>query len=352
MQEIVTAVNQLAEGRPIGHLPKWRREHKKRSRLPGTLFFKSVKDGREYVFHVGGRNEFQFNLGFESFKVLKGRASVNQKLFRQGVAFSLEPSRTLPDVTVLYPKIERFNEFMRIYPDVFPDFRMWYWRGGVRSSEYPLAPIPDEIAKTGTFIFMGKSQQTDTIAVSSILDDLDRLFPLYQFVEGTESFPFGTQDQKDKPFSWPSSNETTTYASSTSYQKPQKTVEVSLRHNSIQDALFGHLRKVHGAGNTTRELPATDGTRIDTAVRDGEMLTYYEIKVYSSARACIREALGQLLEYSHWPRAQKADRLVVVGEAPFDDGARSYINSLKQAFSMPLEYMQFDMKKRCLVKGD
>jgi hypothetical protein len=51
---------------------------------------------------------------------------------------------------------------------------------------------------------------------------------------------------------------------------------------------------------------APTGGRIDLVVRTGEGYEFYEIKTYGSARACIREAIGQLLEYAMWPGAEPA----------------------------------------------
>jgi hypothetical protein len=124
---------------------------------------------------------------------------------------------------------------------------------------------------------------------------------------------------------------------------------MDLRHNVVGDALLAHLKKVHGAENATREQRTADGTIIDLAVREGDRYTYYELKIYSSPQACIREALGQLLEYSFWPGANKAERLVIVGKAKLDVPGKSYLDYLRKEFALPVEYRQFDMKTGCLV---
>jgi hypothetical protein len=59
--------------------------------------------------------------------------------------------------------------------------------------------------------------------------------------------------------------------------------------------------------------------------------------------------LGQLLEYSYWPGAQQAARLVIIGEQPLDNNARAYLETLQMQFSLPVEYMQFDMNSSQLV---
>jgi hypothetical protein len=56
-----------------------------------------------------------------------------------------------------------------------------------------------------------------------------------------------------------------------------------------------------------------------------------------------------LLEYSCWPGATRADRLVVVGEAACNDTAKAYVECLRKDFSLPIEYKQFDMNSKRLV---
>ena len=63
---------------------------------------------------------------------------------------------------------------------------------------------------------------------------------------------------------------------------------------------------------------------------------------------CIRQAIGQLLEYSYWPGSNQADRLIVVGEPELDSDAREYLEMLRNEFGLPIHYQQFDMKSETL----
>jgi hypothetical protein len=54
-------------------------------------------------------------------------------------------------------------------------------------------------------------------------------------------------------------------------------------------------------------------------------------------RSCIRDAIGQLLEYSYWPGAQQAHMLVIVSEAEYHDEAKTYIERLRKDFLLPIE---------------
>lgn len=339
LQEVVTEVNERAQGSPFGGLPEWRKAHKGMKSLPGTPFYSGLKkEDRDYVFHVGGLSELQFNLGFED---VRGVTT-----FRHGVAFSLQTTRDLPTIDPLVPKIARFNEYLHVYSEAFAGLEMWNWSDDSRSDNYPVAPIPDSQVKEQTFIFIGRLQPANAIHVGMILDDFNRLLPLYEFIEGTATFPARAPESQRKGFVWSPGNKARVTA--TTLERSAQTVEKSLRHNQIQPALFEHLKSIY-RDSVSGEQPTADGTYIDVAVCQGGEYTYYEIKTGLSAQSCIREALGQLLEYSFWPGAQSAIRLVIVGEPPLDKNAKAYLETLWKQFSLPMEYRRFDMNSSRLV---
>ena len=65
---------------------------------------------------------------------------------------------------------------------------------------------------------------------------------------------------------------------------------------------------------------------------------FYEIKTALTARACLREAIGQLLEYGFWPGAQVPTRFIVVGETALDNDGQEFLSRLRNRFSLPIEY--------------
>ena len=339
LQEVVTELNTLAPDHDIGTLPEWRKERRSLTRLPtNTLFFSTVDPERDWAFHAGGLTELQFNVGFEDIDGVR--------MFRHGVAFSLQPTREIPDIAPLVPKIERFNEYLRVYPNAFEDLSMWHWHKHRRGENYGFGLIPDELIVRDTFIFLGTQQPVNAIDVNWILEDFDRLLPLYQFVEGEQTFP--KQAQTARTLTWTPGNKAR--APRTTYTREELSVDKALRHNQVQAALFEYLQSIHG-DNASGEQDFGNGTRVDVATRDGDgtKYVYYELKTGLSARSCIRDALGQLLEYSYWPGAQQAHKLVIVAEAPYDDEAKTYIEKLRKAFSLPIEYKRFDMNARRLV---
>jgi hypothetical protein len=325
----VGEIESRAGGREIGRLQEIRKELHGFQRLPGQGIFHadSIKEKDGYAFHYGGRKELQFNIGYEG------------NLFRHGVAFSFEPSQTLPKIELLIPSVKRFNEFLTLYPQQYSDLLMWHSQKGVRSSDYPPTHITPDLIRRNNFVFMGQLQGAESIDYDRIVDDFDRLLPLYRFAEGRKTFPeISTAKTGDFRFE----SGCTPKPISTTATMVEREIDVRLRHNELEIALHHHLGSVHGYENVRAEI-ANVGGRVDVVVRSDDRFWFYEIKTAMSARGCIREALAQLLEYSFWPGAQIADRLVIVGEAILDEDSQKYLTTLREHFAFPLEYRQFDL---------
>jgi hypothetical protein len=47
------------------------------------------------------------------------------------------------------------------------------------------APIAPELVRPGVFVFLGRTQPLNTVDYDVILEQFDRLLPLYEFVEGS-----------------------------------------------------------------------------------------------------------------------------------------------------------------------
>jgi hypothetical protein len=109
----------------------------------------------------------------------------------------------------------------------------------------------------------------------------------------------------------------------------------------LQAALTKRLIRKYGAKNVADEHPTGRGTLIDVVVRHAATtFSFYEIKTAISAAACIREALGQMLEYAYWLGGQEPQRIVICGEGQLDSEGVAYLRRLKERFGLPLEYEQ------------
>jgi hypothetical protein len=335
---IAEALNSRAAGRPIGGLQELRRQLRGLTRTATQQLFDSRTIFETYAFHVGGRTEIQFNIGAELVD--------EQEFLRHGVAFSLELSQNLPAIDPLVPKIARFNEFLRLYPDELSDLRMWHHAEGGRSTVYAPAPIPTENVRPGVFIFLGQMRPAAHVDLDLILNDFDRLLPLYRFVESNDPYPVVAERGGGFRFS-PGCR---IKPSITRGARPARELDILLRHNELQVALHTHLADKLGAEFVGTEQGTGTGSRVDLVVRTGDRYRFYEIKTALSARACIREALAQLLDYAFWPGAQEAERLVIVGEPPLDAEAKAFLELMRERFSLPVYYQQFNMAAEILIE--
>jgi hypothetical protein len=168
-------INEAAPGYEVGGLQQFRAQlHRRRARTRKIFSAATIFD--DYAFHDGGRTELQYNIGRET--------DDGDPWWRHGVAFSFERSQTLPDPSILIPKVERFNAWVRANPRALKGFKMSSWSGvSGWSGEKTLADVPKEWMEDGIFIFIGKRYAASALNVDAILDDFDRLYPAYRFVE-------------------------------------------------------------------------------------------------------------------------------------------------------------------------
>jgi hypothetical protein len=111
----------------------------------------------------------------------------------------------------------------------------------------------------------------------------------------------------------------------------------SPQHVRLQNALYKHLCDLHGQDAVQYEL----WNVVDLRVKKGGETTFFEIKIAPTAKRCIREALGQLLEYGIYPERLRATKLVIVGDgAPAGDDRR-YLSHLREKFGLPVLYQQW-----------
>jgi hypothetical protein len=315
----------------IGELQSIRAELKGLARRPGTNIFSSQTIHENWAFHHGGRKELQFNIGTED-------AFAGIEL-RYGVAFSFELSQTLPSIDPLIPKVRLFDDYLRGYPEAFADMRMWHHREHESpSSAYAPGPVMPELVIPGPFVFLGKRQAPDNIDYEIILNDFDRLLPLFKYVEsgGREE---SLKAPAEQGFHFRAGF--TDKSSATNATLAERELNIYLKHNILQTALCLRLISEYGSDNVRDEQPTAIGTKIDVVVRRSENeFWYYEIKTALSPRACLREALGQLMEYAYWPGACEAKRLIVCGESALDGDGETYLSQLKNRFTLPIEYEQ------------
>ena len=87
----------------------------------------------------------------------------------------------------------------------------------------------------------------------------------------------------------------------------------------MQQSLYRSLVAVHGAGKVSCEAETSSGRPADIIVALLEGYELFEIKTALAPRDCVREAVGQLLEYAYWPGSPDFTGLCIVGPSPLDN---------------------------------
>lgn len=182
IKDVAENINKLSKNFEMSNFQSRRQVIHKLSRIPAHQIFskRTIFDKKDkYAFHYGGRSEIQYNIGYEE----------DSKVFRYGLAFSLESSQSLKDpIGKLKPKIERFNEYFLKYPDKFYDIQLWYYRKSKRSKNERVRVIDVTLIQDKTFIFIGKYfekaiAELDEKDYKEILRTFDKLLDVYEYVE-------------------------------------------------------------------------------------------------------------------------------------------------------------------------
>lgn len=124
---------------------------------------------------------------------------------------------------------------------------------------------------------------------------------------------------------------------------------IDLYHNRIQTELFKYLTSLYG-NNVGTENPTGKGTFIDAVVRHGTQYSFYEIKTSYPVRQCVRDALGQLLEYAYFGNSIPIKELVIVSPHKTTHDVTMYLENLREKYSLPIVYRQFDMDSSTLLE--
>ncbi len=122
-----------------------------------------------------------------------------------------------------------------------------------------------------------------------------------------------------------------------------------LLHNEMQTGLFEYLAGIYGEESVGTEHPCGLGY-VDVVLSQDDGFTFYELKTDTSIRSCIRQAVGQLMDYAYWPDEKRAQALIIVSPNPASAHARSYLKHLRSEFGLPVFYQQLDL--RTVTLGD
>lgn len=116
-------------------------------------------------------------------------------------------------------------------------------------------------------------------------------------------------------------------------------------HDKMQNAIVEHLRSDPKYGYKHVYI---EKSRVDVkAVNNLGEWDYFEIKTESPKR-CVREALGQVMEYAYYPSIERAKNIIIVGDTLPDPSTIQYLDYLRDRFSLPVSYRFFDFPNNVL----
>ena len=126
------------------------------------------------------------------------------------------------------------------------------------------------------------------------------------------------------------------------YEVESKTVEADLLHKRMQVAIKDILLK-EGYLYVYLEKDHVD---IKAFTTDGKK-HFFEVKTVD-AKETIRESIGQLLEYSHYPTTNRAEKLFIIGPQEPDEKDRAYLQLLREKYKLPIWFRWYESKENKL----
>lgn len=325
--DVALKINKLVSNYKMAEFQAVRKKLKNLTRTHSTYIFgkQSIKAEEGYAFHLGGRKELQYNISDE------------EDRFRYGVAFSLDRSQSLTDpISKLKPKIDRYNEYIKCNADAFRDMSFFY------PKKRPIGIIENDLIQEGNFIFIGKKikkpiKKLNDDDYDEILKTFDRLLDLYCYVESDT--PTIKILKKVEPSFVPGHKPG---MESTKAQYVQREIDVNLLHSIMLNKSVSQLAKVYGENNVSTHH--VGGFKVDLTVKENDSLTFYEFKTADSIQSCIREALGQLLEYAYYPNQNRASKLIIVSQNKINKESQEYLKKLREDFNIPIYYKHYNCR--------
>ena len=136
-------------------------------------------------------------------------------------------------------------------------------------------------------------------------------------------------------------------------RKAAKEAVITQWQNRIQNRMLNDLRARGERVKPEQHVDSLKKRRADLCVfrKAGkvEKRIFIEIKCMDTARESIRLALGQLLEYTHYPdksphAVSLAEKMVIVGHRYENEKDKAYIRFLGRHYGVNMEYYCFDWK--------
>ncbi len=189
------------------------------------------------------------------------------------------------------------------------------------------------IAATGSARARGGGNPTKRIRLELSVPDELTLHELSEVLAEQRAAPFESVHEVEFRPKPPGAND------EAGCRKPIDAAVVTHLHAKMQRALYESLVIRHGQENVAAEQLTASGRPADIVVKLAEDLyEMYEFKTAQSPRDCVRQALGQLLEYGYWPGSRRVKTIWVIGPSLIDATTQEYLSDLRNRFDIPVRY--------------
>lgn len=123
-------------------------------------------------------------------------------------------------------------------------------------------------------------------------------------------------------------------------------------HKKIQNAVAEIIKDQYVHLYVESGLANGKGQRVDIKgiLKETDEWHYFEVKT-DSAKKSIREALGQILEYAHYPHTKRATKLFIVGPQKPDDKDMQYMEFLRSTYGIPVWFRWYSFEENKLYDG-
>ena len=123
-------------------------------------------------------------------------------------------------------------------------------------------------------------------------------------------------------------------------------IQIDPLHKKIQNAVSEILKGQYTKIQLETNPEDAEDQRIDIKgfSKKEQEWHFFEVKTVSAKR-CIREALGQILEYAHYPNVNRAKKFFIIGPEPPDENDKAYMQLLRNTYKMPIWFRWYSFKE-------
>ena len=121
----------------------------------------------------------------------------------------------------------------------------------------------------------------------------------------------------------------------------RETIVVKNLHDELKEKLYLQLSKKYGANNVGTEV-SIGLKKIDLVVKHLEPYDLYEVKTNQDVRICIREAIGQIIDYAFFECKDRIGKMFIIGPNQISKEAVEYLENIRLKHNLPIYYQAID----------